>query len=225
MNVKWVTLALAAVVLAGCGGSDGKTSPTATPTPRVYTYDEMWAALPKADDVEGGIKIRYTCPKDKEACPDPEPGTGSVSISVKATTSELTEAQVDLGINEVQVQISALADEAAAKSSQAKSRTFWKTYDGVYDHPHKDLGGGNYNPSESGRGDLADVTMGRFKGFRMDRESTAETVGKFFSSTVNVRSGNADIEVFVILGVDGRTIADAEKLADRVVADYLKRLG
>lgn len=224
MNTRLATLALTLMVLAGCGGGSGDDPQATPPPPRTYTLDELTAALPTAEDVEGAVRIRSRCPEDKESCGEPEPGLASVNISLEGTSPELTEKQADLGLNAVYVEVVAHPDEATAKSEHAKSRTSWRKYEGHYNFPRKDLGKGSYTPSEEGRGTLGDAASGPFRGFEVDRASTAETMGKFFSSTVEVRHGNAVIEVDAFLAVGGRDLADAEKLADQVLADYLKRL-
>lgn len=227
MNARLISVALALVVLAGCGGGsegDPAERSIATPAPRAYTFEELKAALPSADEVDGGLEVEFTCPEDKDRCLD-GPSSASVFIDLEAATPELTEKQANLGVNSVHVDVQTDPDEDAAKTQQAKRRTSFERYDGAYDIPREDIDSGGYIPAEKGNGAFEDASSGVFTGYRLSRTATSEVQGKYFYSQIDVRSGSASVTVAAILGADGRTLADAEMLASKVLADYLKRLG
>lgn len=226
-TVRTLFAALTLVLLAGCGGGSSSeadepaTATTAPAPPKDYSLKQLEAALPGAQDVDGGAKVSSACPGDK-LCPEPPEG--------ELVYVEIELAPVGAGaVIPDTVGVTAWRYDSAARVENAmtEARDGFERYEGSYDiKDTKDAEG--ETPGEKGIGKVTETSVGGWEGLLGSR------TGSFYfgddsmqrqQTNLVVANGRTTITVSVGREAAGQPADYADTLARQVLADYLERLG
>lgn len=232
---RYALAVVCALLLAGCGS--GSSEPGATPTPseplRVYTLDELQAALPGVEDVPTGSKRSYACPGDK-GCED---GTVSVNINmlppIGAADAERVEKKSDIS-DSTYVSARATDDATAAEAQIDGDRKDAQQFVGDFDVEPQDLGDDSFIPGERGSGTVEEVSVAGWEGIDATRTSTwvapegfgaFEEDGEVDTTELIVSGGTVVLRVQITLRVQYREAGTASAIARQVAEQYIARLG
>ncbi|AXT85959.1 hypothetical protein C6I20_12720 [Aeromicrobium sp. A1-2] len=229
-----VVLLFVVLVLTACSGSEPISSAGPAPA-RDDTVEELKAALPTADDVDGARAVTTTCPDGgSERCGTRVSEGQQVSRFLElspvtgTSSADVERAEKDTLLDDI-VFVSAWKHEtdAAAKKSIAMFRSGQEMYEGSYDI-EQERGEGRVSPALAGTGTIETLTLGEWSGLIGNRRGTLtfddQTEGRV-ASEASVRSGAYAVVVTVEILREGRPDGHAEKLAREVLGDYLERLG
>lgn len=235
MLKRLVVLVVGAALVAGCGGG-GSASDDTEPTkaaPRSYTIAELAAALPGKDDVAGVSGVEYTCPKRKDRCPAPDEGE-RVGVALTIVPAGDNPADAEKAANKSlfgnSTSLSAWRHESPSKAAKslAESLATDKKFNGAYRVKQKGDPKTGATPAEKGKGTLKTLQIGSWKGYSLGRHGSMTFQGTSESrliATAEVVRGNVTASIYLNVQGDGRPADFADKLARKVLGDYLKRLG
>lgn len=236
----------AAVLLAGCGGTnssaapDKAETPQAEPTPRAHTFAELKTALPRATDVTGGLKITARCPDNKNDCyirgDGPKRQWASVTVGLRQPRiDELTlharTHPFDWSLNDdANVTVSQHPDDAAARAYLTSQRVGDDKLAGDFDEPVENIGKNGFVPGRKGHGKVADAEQDGWTGYSSTRTAiwrarNGSTSPAMQEARVFLRAGRNTVSVSALMWDEGRSTQEALELARQVVEDYLERLG
>lgn len=237
----WILLApvVTAAMLVGCSTDDPdpeRPSETVTEPPREYTIEELRAALPEVDDVDGATEIAFECPGD-ERCGelDEDAALERVSITLRvlpAGDEEEIERRASDSWIEDGVHLAVILYEDAAEAQETVDD--WldaaRVYDGDFDEELEELDEDSFIPGERGTGLVDDaVEVGGWSGFAV--ESTYSMVGPsgdesppLLNHRVVVSHGAVVVNVESHLTAEGRDEDEATAWLRSIVEDYLARL-
>jgi hypothetical protein len=238
--LKMLVSAIAAMaLLTACGGSSSdttepSTATTSAPPPKVYSVDELKAALPGKSDIPDVLKVTYTCPgSGKPYCVKPaegeEAGLGVELIPAGAHSSgDIEGASHDqITADAVYVDGAQHESEAAATKAVQLTRVANQKFDGAYDIKQKQEGK-NITPAEKGTGTAKELSVDGWTGVISTHAGLFSFDGKSIqqqSTLLRVSNGATTITVGVAVGAKGRPADFADTLARKVLADYIGRLG
>lgn len=203
-SVRKPALAIAAALLAGCGGGSPSTKPSSKPTPEptTYTAAQLAAALPRAGTELRGVKLRSECRDLTKPCP---------------SSSEDGWAFVDATTDPQSVQIH-------VQVWQTWDSGRWKDFvsacpQGEYEKPLVEQDESAYTPGERGTSRRTKWTVGTWTGFTCQKDIVLLwPEGKRSDPTqmqyVFLNNGHH------MLRAGGRSLSEAKELA----TEYLDRL-
>lgn len=234
-RLAFVIAGLALVAGCGSGSSGGEAEPSTPPSsaatpPRVYTLDELKAALPRISQVPTASEDAGTCPGD-DTCDD-----GTVSVTFKLSRPVSSAEQERLAGDEfssdfVSVSATAEKDPAAAEAKIAKARESSTKYDGAFDIPPKSVSETRYTPGQKGTGTLVDATVAGWEGFDASREQTFSSpegeggAHPYQSTQLMVSKGPNVVRVDIVAMSEPRGAGSVSKLARQLATEYIARLG
>lgn len=242
---RLVLTAAGLALLAGCGGGSGGGEDEAAPAPaatsssaaattpppaRIFTTDELAAALPRSSQVPSATKKLVACPGG-DACVD---DTASVSfeLSRPVSAAEQEKLAADEFVSDfVDISASALPDEAATTARLAKVRGVAERYDGAFDIPAKETSDTTYTPAEKGRGTLDDITIEGWEGFIGSRDQVYTSPDgegskhRYQASSLYLVRGTNAVAVSLTIMSEPQSEGAAADLARRLATEYIGRLG
>ena len=234
MIKKLAVLVVASVLLTGCGGGSSEPEKAATSAPpKVYTGEQLQAAMPKLADFPKGATKGFECPHDKDSC---GPSDGSVSYSIlvgiepvnTVAQEQALAANPATPVDGAAVNVQLHNTDAEADAAHARFRKSNAAYEGDYDIPAEKTDRGTI-PGSKGTGSIRPLTIGAWKGFVVERTvvspkgSSSEPI-QLIAQTYLVK-GRASAGSFASLSAGGRDAAAAKELADSLIREYLERLG
>lgn len=232
MLKKLVLVVAAIALLAACGGSAPADKADKPPAEKVYTIEELKAALPGKDDVTGVSRVDHTCP-DKVSCPEPEEGENvGIDLALLPPGDNSTDmekaAHESLFGNSVSVIAWRHESSSEAAKSIAERLATNGEFDGAYDVKQKGDPKTGATPGEKGEGSLEVLETGAWKGHFLERRGSMSFEGTSeprLIATAEVVQGSVTVSIYLNVQGDGRPADFADKLGRKVLADYLKRLG
>ena len=230
-----IALLIAALtVLVACGGSAEPEKKKAPPPPKVYTSAQLEAAMPADKDIPDAKKVGQRCPGGKD-CQDPKDvDAWSVDWQPKPALKGVDAERAahdawfdDLGY----LYVSQAKSESAVDKTFADSLKLQTDRKGSFETKAEKLKEEDHRtPGQKGTGTVDDVTISGWSGFAAEQSMVftdleGGTSDDRQEGPVRVRHGTVTVMATVAIGVKGRTVGDALKLARSVVEDYLTRLG
>ena len=254
MRIATAMLGIAAIVtLAGCSGADSEASPSASatasaspaptasetlaaPSEAEAAIEQLAAALPTVDQVEGAVGDGLYCPGSEE-CGTVEGDGRLVSVMYLLTpSSELSEEEAE------QVKADSWIYANASVSAQlfdteeqlAASHTRWlddiAANDGPVDSQVQDLGDGAYTPGFRGEGSSETLEINGWTGAISSRQAAFVGLeGKVspdtFSTAAVVAQGLQQVSVLITVDAAGNDLDDVVAQTKQLIEEYLERLG
>ena len=229
-------------LLAACGGGSSGGAPpapaatsssataTTTAPARIFTTDELAAALPRSSQVPSATKKLVACPGG-DTCVD-----DTVSVSFELSRPVSADQQEKLAADEfvsdfVDVSASALSDEGAMAARLAKVRGVAERYDGAFDIPSKETSDTTYTPAEKGQGTLDDITIEGWDGFIGSRDQVYTSPDgegdkhRYQASSLYLVRGTNAVAISLTIMSEPQDEGAAADLARRLATEYIGRLG
>jgi hypothetical protein len=239
---KMLVSAIAAMaLLTACGGTSSDTTgptkaTTTAPPPKVYSVDDLKAALPGKADIPHALKVTYTCPgSGKPNCVKPTEGEqASIGIDLVPAGADSSSPGDIEGAAHDQITADAVSLDAAQLESAASAakavqltRVSNKEFDGAYDIKQKEQG--KYIiPAEKGTGTAKTLSVDGWSGVIGSRTGLFSFDGKSIqqqSTLLRVANGATMVTIAVHVEDKERPADFADELARKMLSDYIDRLG
>jgi len=234
VSVRRVLLIVSALVLVGCGSGGGEPAATPTPSesPRVYTLDELQAALPGVDDVPTGSMQTISCPGE-DWCVDNNVSVGiDMNPPIDPVDAERVGHETDVN-DSAYVDAWTFANVTAAADKVDEDRSDAQPFTGDFDVKPETAKIG-FVPGERGSGTIEDVSVAGWDGFSASRTSrwvspddsvTFENDDDIETTVLTVVRGSSVLSVRVTVKAEYREAGAAEVIARQVAEEYIARLG
>ncbi len=223
------------VVLGACASPaspDPSPATEAPQPPRADTLDELEAALPEVEEVDGGATRLWTCSDEPERCVDGEVGSSIVLNSATGKPLEFQDDELDIP-EQITTKAFVAEDDRDAAAHVDEERDRSAEYDGDFDVAPVQKEG-SYDFGQKGSGSLEDIELDGWKGLITDRRSQLyepgasgpeEDADVFLTTLLLISNGTTVVQVSTSLRGEMRDPDEGPRLVREAAGEYIARLG